>query len=545
MIGHFNRLFARHGKFIFAVISVVIGISFIGFFSPETMGILSGKQGGRSAVSFVAFGKNIKNEDLQKRDVLSSIYFLFTRDYRSYFNRPNPSQDLIFLEAADQLGIVTSNDEVEDFIKSSAAVQKDGKFDKATYVKFLEDQVKPRRLKEKDFYDAVRQGLTLTKVYGYVTGSVVVSDSEAKEYYNNIYTKITAKVARFKSSDYVDDIKVSNNDVKDYFEKKKDSYMDPAQFKVLAAKFNFVAFEDEAKKALTEEKIKTYYESHKAEYKKDDKEQPLEAVKAKVIAAMIKPKVKDAAFNKANIFANEAYGAIKDLETMKEKIDAFTKLYDEMTADAKVGVCLELDWFEEGATTIPKVLSGAEISAAAAEIYHEIPVSDAINGKRASYVLLLTDKKDKAHSSFESVKEKVEIKLEAEEALKEAREGKAGAREFVAKVAAGIAKGTAFAELPNKEKLVSLKPFSFQEKPEASVENRNDIANLANTTATGNISKVRDVVNGAIAVYVESRAVPTAEEFEKKKDQIKNELRREKEAAAMSDFHNWIQSNIK
>jgi len=535
MIGKFNRLFARHGKFIFAIITVVIGISFIGF--TGTMGLFSGKKKPNS-VFVTAFGNDIKNEDLQKRSIYSSLYNFFTRNY---FNRPNPSEELVLLAAADQLGIVTSKGEIEKFIKSAKAVQIDGKFNLEKYKGFINNFVVSRKMKESDFYEAVKQGLTLTKVYEYITANVVVSDGEAKEYFNNMYTQISAKVARFNASDYKGSIKTSDDDELAYFEKNKDSYMDPAEYKIVVAKFNFVAFEAVAKKSVTEDEIKAYYESNKNKYKKADKELPLKSVKAKVIAALIKPKVKEAAFNKANVFANEVYASIKDLETITEKVDAFTKLY-EATVDAKVGECIELDWFKDGAETIPNVLDGNKISAAAAKIYHEIPVSDAISGKRSAYVLLLKEKKEKAHSSFESVKAKVTEVLRTEEAIKKARDN---AREFTAKVTASLEKGEAITTVVGNEKLVALKPFCFKEKPEASVIDRNAIADLANTTGNGKISKARDNAQGAIAVLVESRTAPAAGEFEKKKELVVAELRSKKEYAAMSDFHSWVQKNIK
>ena len=363
MFGHFNRLTARHGKLIFAIIAVVIGISFIGFFDPSLMNAFKGKKNPK-AVIVTVFGTSITNDDAQQRASYSLLNgaltygpFALNNQYFLQMAQQGATNELIMLAAAKEVGIEVSDVEVIDFIKASNQMQTDGAFDKVKYDAFVKNTVSRMRLNTKDVEEAVRQTLTLQRLNEYIAGNVIVTDGEVKEHFNNLYTKISAKVARFDSKDYKNDVKASPNDLKAYYDKNKDSYMSKEQYKIVVAKFNTVAFVEEAKKAIDDAALKADYEANKAQYKKDDKEQPFEAVKATILAKLAKEKAQALAFARANEFANTAYDGIKDLESHDEKEKVFNAEYAAFSKGA-MGECVECDWFEQGATTISKVFPG-------------------------------------------------------------------------------------------------------------------------------------------------------------------------------------------
>jgi len=445
------------------------------------------------------------------------------------------ANELTILAAAEEVGVRASNTEVINFIKSSQQMQTDGKFDESKYDAFVSTITRSMGMNTKDVEEAIRQTLTLQKINNYVMSNVVVTDGEVNEHFNNLYTKISAQVARFNSDDYKGDVLSSENILKEYFDKNKDSYMTAEQYKLVVAKFNYVAFEEDAKQTIGDGEVKSYYDSHKAEFKKGDKEQALDEVKATIITKLAKTKSKELASEKANLFANQVYDNIKDLDAIEEKNAAFVASYKEMTK-GKLGTCDDVDWFENGASTIPKIGSEPSISTAASKIYTDIPVSDPVSGRRAAYVLFLKDKKEKGHSTFEMVQAKVMKDYTAEQSVVTAR---TAAKDFAAQFEAG----TATDEL--KKKLKDLKPFSARELPEATVADRNAIAQLAQATANGNLSKIQNNSKGALAVFVQGRELPTAEEFEKNKEQMTTDFRSVKERAAMADFTAWIRKNSK
>ena len=546
MIGKFNRLTAKHGKFLFAVITIIIGISFIGFFSPETMGIFDGKKNTDSIVATV-FGSSITNKDVQQRVSYSLVNgaisygpFIMNNQYFVQMAQQSATNELIMLATAKEVGVMASNQEVVDFIKASQQMQVNGAFDKSKYDAFVSTMSKSMRLNSKDIEEAIRQALTLQKMNEYVTSNVVVTDGEIKEHFNNLYTKVATKVARFNSGDFKDDVKASANILSDYFEKNKDSYMTKDKYKVVIAKFNYVAFTTEAIKTISDDAILNYYNTNKAEFKKDDKQQELAEVKTVIAETLAKPIAKQLAFDNANVFANQVYDSIKDMETNEEKNASFISSYESVTA-GKLGECIDIDWFENGATIIPKVGAEPAIAVATAKIYADIPVSDPVSGKRAAYVIFLKEKKIKGYSTLDAVHAKVMNDYTSEESQTVAR---ASAREFAAQVTSDLEAGTLFASIKGQDKFKSIQPFSVRELPASTITDRNAIAGLVKDTANGHISKVQDSSNGAILLFVESRTIPTDEEFVKNKDEMTRDFTSIKEQAAMADFRAWIRKNI-
>ena len=545
MIGKFNRLTAKHGRWLFGVITVFIAVAFVGM--TTFMGSMRAK-GDRNTVIATVFGNKIKNSDRQRRAVYSIINICFSSPSMFRFIRmfeqqafQTSIQDLIYLQAATEIGVRASNKEVVDYIKSAQSMQTTGKFDKKKYDKFVDVVKKKFGMTSHDVEESIRQALTLKKLQSYITANVVVTDGEAKAHYNNLYTKISAMVARFNSEDYKDDVSVTENMLKEYFKTNKKAYMTPEEYDVVIAKFNYVAFEDEAKKDISDKEILSYYNAHKDKYMKDGKQQSLDEVKALIISRLAKYKSEKLAFDKANVFANQVYSDIENLETKKDKINTFITTYNEFTK-GKFGECIDIDWFKNGATKIPKVGTEPNIAVAASKIYEEIPISDPVSGKRAAFVIFLKDKKEKGYSTLEAVHAKVMSDYTSKEALVVARNA---AKDLAAKLTASSEAGTKFAEIKGVDKFKSIKPFTLNEMPDSSVADRAVVAQLAGNTENNKFSAAKNTPDGSVIVYVEKRIAPPAKEFESKKVQMEKDVANIKKQAAWADFYAWLNKNVK
>lgn len=125
----------------------------------------------------------------------------------------------LLLKEADNLGLSVSNSELAESISKYPAFQKDNAFDKAQYMAVL----KANRLTPEEFEEGQRRNILVSRVEGIIKEGAKVSDDEIWDAYVRQKEKVNVELIRIEPKDFVKDIKVSEDEAKEYFSKNKET----------------------------------------------------------------------------------------------------------------------------------------------------------------------------------------------------------------------------------------------------------------------------------------------------------------------------------
>ena len=122
---------------------------------------------------------------------------------------------------SDRLGIEPAESEIIDAIKKFPGLQGPSGFDAAKY-----DQVERTILPSLGFSDEqlrelARYELCLKRIKSLVSSAVTIPESESKANFEQLYSKNFATVIHLKATDFAKDVKVSDDDIKKYYESHK------------------------------------------------------------------------------------------------------------------------------------------------------------------------------------------------------------------------------------------------------------------------------------------------------------------------------------
>lgn len=584
VIRKMNRMFDLHGRKVFAFITILIIIAFIGFFTPGFASLFAPFFKSEMDTVGTAFGEPVTIEQLRTCANLSTL------NLSLQFGIPNlrhpgvrnmaearAFEDICLMRAANRLGVCVSDKEIAKQISSSSIFQNDGAFDLNKFNSFVKDSLYASGFDKADLDLAVRQGLVLKKLRERVTGWVVTTPNEIKEFYLNTNVKYEVQVAEFKAKDQIDKIKLTEKDVKSFFEMNAKDYQMPPEFKAEIVRFNYQDFKAKAEKEVTDEIVveeimgsedwsikrerrkfaenlhERVMESLSFEMpkpsavnvdmvedfnkKRDDEsryeEFPSEQLKKKTRDALLEKNEKRLALKEAGAFAHTAYKDIEAAEKPADKLAAFK------TAAREAGdlPTYPTGWLTEEDESIENVGKEPKLIEAIADIYPEIPVSEPVAGERAAFVAYLISKKPTRQAKLDEVREEVEKTLKNQKAVNAAREA---AREAALKVSEALKAGKPFNEAKALAPFSEVPEFSSPRAPVASGE---IIAKLASATQPGSLSIVENLPDGALFIYEIKRRLPSEDDFEKEKSVITSRYDSQKNMSVWESYRKWVMGN--
>ena len=202
-------------------------------------------------------------------------------------------------QAASELGLQVSDEDLSQSIRSMSAFQVAGTFNPRRYQIILSNN----NLTPESFETSQRDALLIQKLNTFITASVKVSDQEAGEWYKWNNTSVDLDFFLLEADRYPD-IAVSAEDIKNYFETRKDSYKTDPALKVRYLKFTPKSFEPQV--SISDDEISMYYDDKPDEFqnpktvearhiliKVDREASPEEVAKAKTRIEMILQEARD------------------------------------------------------------------------------------------------------------------------------------------------------------------------------------------------------------------------------------------------------------
>ena len=132
--------------------------------------------------------------------------------------------DLIILRhEADALGIRPTTSEIASVVSKMRAFRSDaGGFDPKKYNDIVENALGPRGFGEAQIEELAADQIRLERVKELISTGVIVSPSESKRNFDQIYSKFEVSVARLKTSDFANDVKISDDEIAKYYESVKE-----------------------------------------------------------------------------------------------------------------------------------------------------------------------------------------------------------------------------------------------------------------------------------------------------------------------------------
>ncbi len=159
---------------------------------------------------------------------------------------------IVLRHEAERLGIQPSDAEIVEAVKKFPAFQGASGFDGAKY-----DQVDRTILPSLGFTDEqlrelAHDELCLKRIKEIVASGVSIPESESKSNYEQLYGKNVVSLVRIHSADFLKEIKVSDDDIKKYYEAHKGELKTEEKRKV---EFVRLALNDDQKKLKDKERI--------------------------------------------------------------------------------------------------------------------------------------------------------------------------------------------------------------------------------------------------------------------------------------------------
>lgn len=183
----------------------------------------------------VVFGRRISNPEFRKirASCLNDLKFRFGENYNAILQFVDLNNQawikLILLEQARKQKITVSNQEVIDEVASNPLFSKDGKFSQDTYGRitryFLGTQ--PR-----EFEEQTRNNLIIRKLYVQATKDVTLTDAEVLETYKKDNETLSLNYIQINSKNFLADIKISEDELKDYYQKNSSQFKRPPTVKI-------------------------------------------------------------------------------------------------------------------------------------------------------------------------------------------------------------------------------------------------------------------------------------------------------------------------
>jgi peptidyl-prolyl cis-trans isomerase D len=168
---------------------------------------------------------------------------------------------ILMRQAAANLELRVSDEELSQSIRSISAFQNAGVFDPRRYQGVLNSNDLTPEAFEMDQRDA----LLLEKLNNLIAGSVKVSDQEAMAWY--MWNEAMVNLDFFLlEADRYSDVTVAADDIRKYFESRKESYKTEPALKVRYVKFEPKSWVSQAE--VADDEIQAYYHDHPTEFQK-------------------------------------------------------------------------------------------------------------------------------------------------------------------------------------------------------------------------------------------------------------------------------------
>ncbi len=499
IIKKLNSVCHKHSRVLWGIITVIIIIAFVGFFTPGQFGF--GDFGPDGIRVGTAFGKKVTYGELR---TLANQLQILSFGRRTDFTERQLFEYYCQLAKAESMGLAVSDKEVAAVLRQVPEFQENGKFSITKY----RDLLKRFRVEEADFNAAFRNQILLNKLRLSMVSGITATPGEVQEMYRQMNTGYLVNIAEFPAAKYLASVKVTAAGTKEYFEKNRNRYLLPGSFEALVVEFPNRNYVQEAGKLATSNALEQYYRANSAKFvDKDGKARTYAAAEKDVRSEFVKAASRDLARRAAYKFATDVYEPIQEAAPQQR-----TALFLASAAKAKVAVIRtgKVNFDANAAGTVKSRQLVIDLASTPAG-----RLASESSDEQAAYIGFVTARTEPRQAEFFEVSRKVQADYSMTLAKKAAFDAASKAQAALMAEKAIPTRIKAFKTL----KGCTFKSVTFKPSDEKLDQNSAVAAMSAMQLATGEVGKPLADGNGAAIVLLEKRIPADMAGFAKEKDQ--------------------------
>ena len=228
MIQHMNNTLVKHNKVFFTILLVIIVIGFVMFFGAmdptSFLGAILG--GSRNNLGKVFDMEDVTISDINEIRKKASLLAFVNPNFANSINADNLFYLSAFEKAARLNGVSVSDKELQEAIAAMPIFAGENGFDPEKYKEFTDGIAKNYQATASEFEEAFRMYLTILKFQMTAADGVSVSDDELNNALDTLSRTATFRTIRFSNKDFEKGLTVSDEEVKEYYDKNKEPYME-------------------------------------------------------------------------------------------------------------------------------------------------------------------------------------------------------------------------------------------------------------------------------------------------------------------------------
>ncbi len=535
----------KHKTWLWGIIIAGTVVSFVVFFSPNTG--LGPAQGGTgtyvspaSGRPVTMFGKQISHDEFEKTYKETTLFY-FIRSGKWPETDENAKRRLeadtlyrlLLIKRAKDLDIHVSPEAV-----AHMTLRRLGDY---PYPKFVEQVLKPAGLSSADFERFAHDETVIQQLASVVTTpALLISAPEAEVLYRQDNQEVKTEVAAFWATNFLDQVKVTPEQIHAYFTNREAFYRTPPRVVVNYVEFpasNYLAQADTlmAERTNLNAAIEDEYYKQGTNTFTDTNGVVLSAEQAK---AKIKEDIREQfalveGRKKASAFGTVLYDLPDPNEaTNLIEVAAKEKLAVHTTPPFSYSEGLDEDKF-------PQEFRSAALKLTRSNPVHFMPIV----GDKAVYVLALKTNLPSQPPVFEQVKEKVTADYRRDQSMQMAL---MAGRSFYQFLTNGLAQEKSFKALCAERKVTTLSPppFSASTRSLTNLDERLNLRLLqqhALDLKKGEASPFARTQDGGIIVYLEDR-LPVPES--QVKEALPDFMATMRNARFSDIFNGWLRKQV-
>lgn len=414
----------------------------------------------------------------------------------------------LVLQEARRLGLKVSDEELIEAIARVPDFQVDGRFSKNRYLQIL----RLHRLTPEQFEEERREALTVQKLYDLVHDSVQLSEAELEGRYRLENEKIELYFVRLSAGDFLGQVKVSEEEIKSYYEKNRESFREPLKLQVEYLVYPLEYFFPKIQ--VSEREVKEYYERYRDTRFREPPAVRLRHILVRVGAEKEKARAK-------------AESALREARAGRD----FGELAKKLSEDPSAPRGGDIGWLSKGQLLPP--LDRAAFALKKGE------VSDVVETSLGYHILKAEDVRAEKTKSLEEARGEIVRAIRAERGRNEALKAADSDREKALS-------GTSLSQLAKERGLV-LRVSPFFSRFEA-VEGVGQVEEFNKTAFSLGLEEVSPPVEGPKGYYllkVAGRKEPSIPAFEQLRSEIERRLKERKASELAAEKARSVLESLK
>ncbi|MEA4861870.1 MAG: SurA N-terminal domain-containing protein [Victivallaceae bacterium] len=318
VIGKINSVFAKHHRWLFGVIVMVIVVTFVFYFS--TGSIFDIHFGGNST-GIKIFDEKVSEDEFKAelRAVLIETSLdgrigvaVFGNEEAIKEARRMVPQRLAMIAMAERRGIRVSDEDIDRALVSLFSMN--GKFDQELLNKYLANVLTPVQMTVQDLRNAMKSSLMIAALNGELAETAMFSGTKGLSGELSKVTRTVYKlsVVNFKANDYLKQAaeKITEDQLKSYYEANLKEFEIPAEYEAVMAvlPYDSAAVTKDAAAAVSDAALEKFFNDNPLRYADKDNPAPQFAtVRNRVVNDYIAAAARQLANAKANDFSDALY----------------------------------------------------------------------------------------------------------------------------------------------------------------------------------------------------------------------------------------------